>query len=878
MGEVYRARDARLEREVAIKVLPADLARDHDALARFEFEAKAVAALSHPHILAIFDFGRHDDIAYAVMELLEGRTLRNVLSRGALSQPRALDLARQIAKGLGAAHAKGIVHRDLKPENVFVTTDEHVKILDFGLAKRQAVNSGATAAEMTQLTQAGTVMGTLGYMPPEQVRGQQVDHRADIFAFGAVLYEMLAGRRAFSGETPADTISAILNLQPVDFAVSGHPVSPAFDTLVRQCLEKDRERRIQSAPELLRSLDGVTTALASGTAHVAAQPSAPLTAPVAPASSVTAVPSGRRWPLLAAAMAVVAIGTVAAWLWRPSPSAVPAGVARVAVLPFENLGESQDEYFADGITDEVRGKLITVDGLQVIARGSSAPYKKSPKAPNEIGRELDVQYLLTGTVRWHKTDTTNRVQVRPELLDVSAGGAPSVKWQQPFDTDTADVFQMQADIATRVAQAMGVALGLNEEQRLAEQPTQNLAAYDAYLRGEELSRAMGTSDPGALRQALAQYDKAAALDPAFVQAWARISLASTALYTFSTPVPSMSSRAKETADRAIALAPASPEGYYALGEYLRGATGNPAAALEQTLAGLKVAPDHAGLLSSTGAAEITLGRWEAAVEHLRHGERLDPRSVQVKRRLSNALLRLRRYPEAREVLDRSIALAPTDLSLIELKAMTFVAQADLAGARAVIAAVPSAVEPTTLVSYFGYFQDLGWVLGDAHRDLLLRLTPTAFDDDKGAWGIVLAQGFALRGDAAKAREHADVARAAFEEQLRAAPNDAQRRMQLGWALAFLGRKADAMREGERAAALLPIDKDAYLGPYLQHELARIYIQVGEVDRGLDIIEPLLTIPYFLSPGWLRVDPAFDAIRTNARFQKLMDSPSLATAR
>jgi tetratricopeptide (TPR) repeat protein len=292
---------------------------------------------------------------------------------------------------------------------------------------------------------------------------------------------------------------------------------------------------------------------------------------------------------------------------------------------------------------------------------------------------------------------------------------------------------------------------------------------------------------------------------------------------------------------------------------------------------LKVAPDHAGLLSSTGAAEITLGRWESAVEHLRHGERLDPRSVQTKRRLSNALLRLRRYPEAREVLDRSIALAPTDLSLIELKAMTFVAQADLAGARAVIAAVPRAVEPTTLVSYLGYFQDLGWVLDEPHRDLLLRLTPTAFDDDKGAWGIVLAQGFALRGDAAKVREHAEAARVAFEEQLRAEPNDAQRRMQLGWALAFLERKADAIREGERAASLLPISKDAYLGPYLQHELGRIYIQVGEVDKGLDIIEPLLKIPYFLSPGWLQIDPAFDSIRTNERFQRVLGAASRTTS-
>lgn len=884
MGEVYRARDSRLDRDVAIKVLPPELARDADALARFEQEAKAVAALSHPNILSIFDFGTHDGIVYAVMELLEGETLRASLQRGPLPERKALDYARQFAKGLAAAHARGVIHRDLKPENLFISSDGHLKILDFGLAKRQAAPSGATSADMTQLTMAGTVMGTLGYMPPEQLRGLAVDHRADIFAFGAVLYEMLSGQRAFTGPTPADTMSAVLNLEPPEFTASGVQVSPAFDTLVRQCLEKDPERRVQSAREVVAGLDLV----AAGSSPFVVTPQRPsavqtprssqaslssIVAAAGEAATVVDTAAARRKPLIFGAIAVVtiAIAVAAAVMLMNRPPAGPVGVPRVAVLPFENLGTPEDDYFADGITDEVRGKLTTIGGLQVIARGSSIPYKKTTKTPKEIGRELDVQYLLTATVRWQKGPNANRVQVSPELVDVSGDGAPASKWQQPFDAQPNDVFQVQADIAARVAEALGLALGLNEEQRLASKPTQNLAAYDAFLRGEELSKAMGAADPGSLRQAVVQYEKAAALDPNFTQAWARISLASTALYTNSTPVPAMAERARETADKAVSLAPDGAEGYLARGEYLRGAKGDAAAALEQTLAGLQRVPGHSGLLSATAAAEIILGRWEAAVDHLRQGERLDPRSVQTKRRLSNALLRLRRYPEAREVLDRSIALAPTDLSLIELKAMTFVAQADLVGARSVLASVPATVEPTTLVSYFAYFQDLGWVLDSTQRDLLLRLTPSAFDDDKGAWGIVMAQAWALRGDAAKVRSHADVARLAFEEQLKAEPNDAQRRMQLGWAHAFLGRKADAIREGERAAALLPISKDAYFGPYLQHELGRIYIQIGEADKGLDLIEPLLKIPYFLSPGWLTIDPAFEPLRNNARFQRLIKS-------
>jgi len=256
MGEVYRARDARLNREVAVKVLPERFAQEADALARFEREARAVAALSHPNILGIFDFGRDGAEVYAITELLEGRSLREEIESGALPSRRAVDYAIQIARGLAAAHEKGIVHRDLKPENVFVTRDGRVKILDFGLAKRIAVSSGVTAAPTaSNLTDPGTVMGTMGYMSPEQVRGRETDHRTDIFAFGAILYEMLSGRPAFKRETAADTTSAILNEEPPELADSGRNVSPALDRVVRHCLEKSPERRFGSAGDIAFDLE-----------------------------------------------------------------------------------------------------------------------------------------------------------------------------------------------------------------------------------------------------------------------------------------------------------------------------------------------------------------------------------------------------------------------------------------------------------------------------------------------------------------------------------------------------------------------------------------------------------------------------------------------
>ncbi len=446
--------------------------------------------------------------------------------------------------------------------------------------------------------------------------------------------------------------------------------------------------------------------------------------------------------------------------------------------------------------------------------------------------------------------------------------APTSKWQQPFDASITDVFQVQSDIATKVAQALGAALGAGEEKRLSEKPTQNLAAYDAFLKGEEM-RNNGAGDPPSLRKEIGFYEQAVALDPGFAQAWAGLSSANSLLYYNSTPTPALAERARQAAEKAVALAPNRPEGYLALGQYERLVSTDYARALEQYEKGLRVAPGDASALRGTALAEEGLGRWDAAVEHLREAVRLDPRSANIERVLGDALVRLRRYPEAREAFDRGLPLAPTNLILIEFKAMSYLGEGDLAGARAVLKAVPREVEPTALVAVVSNYEDLGWVLDEEQREILLRLTPSAFDDDRGTWALCLVQAYAWKGDAANVRTHAEEARKAYEEQLRAAPNDAQRHSDLGLALAYLGRKEEATREGERGVALDSVAKDAVTGPYVQHQLARIYMLVGEPEKALDKLEPLLKIPYYLSPGWLKIDPNFDPLRKNPRFQKLV---------
>jgi serine/threonine-protein kinase len=331
----------------------------------------------------------------------------------------------------------------------------------------------------------------------------------------------------------------------------------------------------------------------------------------------------------------------------------------------------------------------------------------------------------------------------------------------------------------------------------------------------------------------------------------------------------LAARAREAAERAVALAPDRAEGYIALGRYHDYVRGDFVQAGEQFAKALRLEPTNVDAMTAAAGSEESLGRWDGALEHLKQGERLDPRSIAAQRRLGTALLYTRHPAEARAAFGRGLALAPNNVGLIQFKTTTFLAEGDLAGARAVLAAAPKEVEPAALVSYVAQYYDLVWVLDDPRRELLLGLKPSDFDDDRGGWAFSLAQMYALRGDAAKTTSLAGEARDALEAQLRDQPDDAQRRAILGVSLAYLGQKADAIREGLEAVRLLPISKDAYTGAYVQHQLARIYILSGEPEKALEQLEPLLNVPYVLTPAWLKIDPNFDPLRGNPRFQKLV---------
>jgi serine/threonine-protein kinase len=866
MATVYLAIDLRHDRPVALKVLHPELATTLGP-DRFQREIQLAARLQHPHVLTVLDSGETaagggPARLWFTMPYIEGESLRERLRRERqLPIEDALRITREAASALHYAHRHSVVHRDIKPENILLTGEGHTLVADFGIAR--ALGGG----DQERLTETGLTLGTPAYMSPEQASAaRELDARTDIYSLGIVLYEMLAGEPPFTGATSQALLArrVLEDAPPVRQQRSSVP--EAVERAVAKALARTPADRFATAADFGRALEtgDATRPITTAPASTASPPAA--TASVRPHRRVPAA--------LAFLLGLLVTATMGMLVWQRTHRAPPAGVDGsrvVAVLPFENLGGPDQEYFADGVTDAIRGKLASIPGLQVIARSSSSPYKKSGKTPAQIADELGAQYLLTGTVRWEKDAAGNRVQVSPELVQVRSGGAPTTQWQQPFAAGMTDVFQVQADIAKQVAEALNLELGERQQAAISERPTANLAAYDAFLRGEELI-SNSSGNPVGLRGAIAAYQQAVALDTTFVQAWAQLSRANSFLYGNGGVSADVAEQARSAAYRALALAPNRGEALLALADYYSYVPSDNAKALEQYALAQRVAPNNADILSGAALSELSIGQWEQSLEHFKQALALDPRSARTAGRLARAYVFLHRYDEAIPAADRAFALAPSNPASLELKVMPYLGRGDLAGARRVIETAPPTIDPTSLVAVLAQFWDLYWVLDEGRQQLLLRLSPSAFGDSREGWALALAHTYWLRGDQARARIYADSARQVLEGKL-AQQEDGQLRVLLSNALAYLGRRDEAVRDGERSVAELPLSQDAFTGAYVQLQLVRTYMLVGQPDKAMDQLEPLLRIPWYLSPAWLRIDPTFDPLRKNPRFRKLAEMTS-----
>jgi eukaryotic-like serine/threonine-protein kinase len=625
MSEVYRARDTRLERQVAVKVLPPPFAHDPERRARFEREAKAVAALSHPNILAIHDCGTEHGVAYAVMELLEGETLRRRLAHGAVPWRKAVEIAAAIADGLAAAHARGIVHRDLKPDNLFLTSDGRVKILDFGLARLPPAPDAqtATASYHSAPTDPGTVMGTAGYMAPEQARGEPADARSDLFALGCVLYEMVTGRRAFNRETKAETMTAILHDEPPDPSDSGTKVPSELERVIRHCLEKRPGERFESARDLAFALRALLSD--SGLAKTAPGPAGRLRRAAA-AGTAVALAGG-----LLAALLVLRAGSHG----TPGPD---QAIDSIAVLPLADRGGAPDtEFLGDGITECLINNLARLPDLRVLARSIVFHYKGREVNPQAVGRELKVRAVLTGRVA-QRGDT---LDLQVELVEVETGAQ---LWGERYRRRFADVFAVQEEVARQIAERLRLRLTGDERRRLAKRHPANVDAFRLYLLGRFHWNKRSRDD---LERGAAYFRQAIAEDPTYAPAHAGLADSYLVLATYNYLAPGEAlPQARAAANRALELDPELGEAYTSRAWIKYVFDWDWPGAEEDFRRALRLNPGYATGHHWYADYLTARGQFDEAEAAMRRAHELDPFSDIIDRDLAWPVYFARRYDQA----------------------------------------------------------------------------------------------------------------------------------------------------------------------------------------------------------------------------------------
>jgi serine/threonine-protein kinase len=842
---VYLAHDLRHDRLVALKVVHPELAVSVEA-ERFLREIRFVARLSHPHILPLFDSGQADELLYFVMPYVQGESLRRRLQReGRMPVPVALRIAREVALALDYAHRNGVVHRDIKPENILFEDDQAI-VADFGVA---AVMMDVAGEQ--RITETGRAVGTPAYMSPEQAGGEgPLDGRSDIYSLGCVLYEMLGGDPPFTGVTPQAVMiqQVIAPLPPLPTRRPDVP-APVWRALER-ALTKEPAERYATPAEFAAALENAASAR--------------------PGDGGLAGRLTRRPVALAGSALLVAALALAFGLANRGEQA--AGTRAIAVLPFQNLGAAEDGYFTDGITEEITGRLARLPHLGVISRTSADQYRGSDKPLKLIGRELGVDYVLEGSVRWEKTPgKVSRVRVTPQLIRVSDDRH---LWAGQYDESLEEVFKVQSRIAEQVASALDLALQAPHHAALGARPTGDLRAYDFYLRGNEYFNRPG--DPAGLRTAEDMYTRATELDPSFALAFARLARSHIWQFHSSDRTSARLAMARSAVDSALKLQPDLSEGHLALGQIYYWGELDYERALREFRTAQAGDPGNGDLAWARGLVERRLGQWDQARVDLRRAVDLDPRSLVKSLDLAELHLRLREYAEAERYMNRALELEPDSPAYIYQALLTVARDGDLAAAASKVEEGVRRAGAEVIAFWLPQF-DVGAALlprlSSEARTAVNGLPLDRFGTDSAAYYLAKARTRRVGGDAGAARVYFDSAARILSERSRARPDDPSLHSTLAFAYAGLGRREDAVREGRLAVELRPASKDTWYGVDMLRNLAVVYGTLGEADSAVKELRTLLAIPSGISVALLRADPTWDPIRRDPGFQALVATPA-----
>jgi serine/threonine protein kinase/tetratricopeptide (TPR) repeat protein len=847
-GVVYRAHQKSLNRTVALKVIGLGHWATEAHLKRFRREAEAAARLEHPGIVPIHEVGERDGSCYFSMKFIEGGQLDAVVRREPMPVRRAAELIAKVSRTVHYAHEHGILHRDIKPGNILLDQKGEPHLTDFGLARLIETES--------TVTRTLEVLGTPSYMAPEQAVGNNdaVSSPTDVYGLGGVLYQLLTGHPPFAGGTTYETIKLLLDTEPRQPRLWNPKIDRDLSTICLKCLEKDPKRRYSSALALVEDLEHWLK-------HEPIK-----------ARRTGIFTRGRKWvrrnptsALLAASL--VALAAAAVWIiWKSEFVRQPATTG-IAVLPFENLSDEKEHaFFADGIQDDVLTSLATIKELKVISRTSVMAYRDAGvRNTRQIGQTLGVANVLEGSVR----RVGDRVTVNVQLIDTRTDRH---LWAKHYDRTLTESLGLQGELAKEIAAALGATLSPREKAAVQAKPTNNPAAYDAYLRGRAFAGG-SPFDKSNVERTIQSYQEAVKLDPSFVLAWARLSSAQSQSYWLGLdPSPARVAAAKDAADHARALDPDLPETHLALGYYRfygqRDFTGA-LAEFQQAEQGL---PNDVDIIEAIALVQRRLGHWDEAIAGQRRAIELDPRNIDAYVNLAITYSALRRFPEDLAMVDRILALEPANEIALYVKARALWATGDLQAVEPLLANPD--IDPSDR-GLQALFQRRYAAAIEILSSAVAAKTKRGESSDKEKFPLGLSQ--QRVGDVAAARATYEKAAQDIRRELeKVAPGnnlvEAYLHGGLGRAYAGLGNAASAIAEGQKAIAMNPTSKDAMEGPAQEENMAKIYALLGDADQAIPILKRLLQIPYgfAITPALLRLDPVWDQIRTDPRFQKLAE--------